>query len=275
MPKNNSIIINVLIEHIKTIPSLYKSFNFSYKHQKYHLSQYLEDILYVSKTGIAWRDLRSVINWNSVYKVFSKLRNHNIFKISHRSLLQKYVKRTPNKKLKYILTDTSFIPNKHGQSVVGCNKFYNRKKGTKISLITDANGIALDVKCYAGNVHDSKILLDQFKNCNLVQYNRTNNQHYYFLADAAYDCKAIKQQVIDMTYNPLICQNKRKIKDINKVRKFTCREEEIYKKRINVEHMFCRLKSNRRLQNRYDSKIESFNGFIYLALIKDICQHKS
>ncbi len=67
--------------------------------------------------------------------------------MSYISLLNKYLKKTPAKKLKFIYTDTSFVPNKKGKEVIGrrsnpkgYNKFYNRKNGTKISLITDAYG---------------------------------------------------------------------------------------------------------------------------------------
>ena len=275
MSKKYNMTIRVLVRHIESIPKLYKSFDFSNKHQKYKLDEYLTDILFVLKTGIAWRDLRSHINWNSVYKIYIKLNTFNIFSISYTSLLHKYIQRSPNKKLRYILTDTSFIPNKHGHNVVGYNKFYNRKKGTKISLITDSNGIALDVKCYSGNRYDSTILLDQFRNCNLVQYNHNANQNYYFIADAGYDCHAIREKVIDMNYVPLIRQNKRRIKDKNKIIILSKSKKEILKKRIKVENTFNKLKVNRRLLNRYDSKIETFKGFIYLALIKIICGQKS
>ena len=261
--------IRVLVRHIKSIPKLYKSFNFTNKHQKYKLDEYLTDILFVLKTGIAWRDLRSHINWNSVYKTYIKLNQFNIFSISYASLLHKYIQRSPSKKLRYILTDTSFIPNKHCHNVIGYNKFYNRKKGTKISLITDSN--RLDVKCYSGNRYDNTILLDQFKNYNLVQYNHNANQNYYFIADAGYDCHAIREKVIDMNYIPLIRQNKRRIKDKNKIIILSKSKKEIFKKRIKVENTFNKLKVNRRLLNRYDSKIETFKEFIYLALIKIIC----
>ena len=276
MSKKYNMIIRVLVRHIKSIPKLYKSFDFTNVHQKYKLDECLQDILFVLETGVAWRDLRSHINWNSVYKAYIKLNKFNIFSISYTSLLHKYIQRSPNKKLRYVLTDTSFIPNKHGHNVVGYNKFYNRKKGTKVSLITDSCGAALDVKCYPGNRYDSTILLDQFKNCNLVHYNHNANQKYYFLAafalrDAGYDCRAIREKVIDMNYIPLIRQNKRRTKDKNKIIIFSKKEEEIFKKRIKVENTFNKLKVNRRLLNRYDSKIETFKGFIYLALIKMIC----
>lgn len=104
---------------------------------------------------------------NSVYKVYIKLNAFNVFKLSYVDLLNKYLKKSANNKLKYIMTlrvairfillstDTSFIPNKKGKTVTGYNRFYNRKRGTKISLITDSNGITLNMACYKGNIYDS------------------------------------------------------------------------------------------------------------------------
>lgn len=112
MNKKNDLIIKLLIEHIKDNDKLYKSFDFSHKQQKYKLYDYLIDILYVLKTGISWRDLRSKMNWNSVYKVYIKLNKANIFKVSYITLLNKYYKKSYNNKLKFISTDTSFVPNK-------------------------------------------------------------------------------------------------------------------------------------------------------------------
>ena len=58
----NNIIIKLLVLNIKSNKSLYRSFNFSHNRQKYKLSDYIHEIFYVLKTGIAWRDIRSHIN---------------------------------------------------------------------------------------------------------------------------------------------------------------------------------------------------------------------
>ena len=134
--KSNNIIIKLLVLNIKSNKSLYRSFNFSHNRQKYKLSEYMHEIFYVLKTGIAWRDIRSHINWNSIYKTYIRLNRYNIFESSYKKmLLTKYLKKAPNKKLKFIMTDTTFIQNKNGSDMIGYNKFYNRKNGTKISII--------------------------------------------------------------------------------------------------------------------------------------------
>ena len=114
MIKRESLIVKVLIKHIKQNQELYKSFNFTYHTQKYRLDELLTEILYVLKTGIDWRSIKSHINWNTIYKTYIKLNKNDIFKYSYVQLLKKYIKRTPDHKLKFILSDTSFIQNKNG-----------------------------------------------------------------------------------------------------------------------------------------------------------------
>jgi len=63
----------LLIAHIRSKPKLYKSFNFSYKTQKYTLKKILIDIVYIMKTGLSYRELRSHIKWQAVYKSIQKV----------------------------------------------------------------------------------------------------------------------------------------------------------------------------------------------------------
>ena len=61
---------NSTLLHINSHKTLYKSFNFSYKSQKYKLDDILSEIIYVSRTGISWRMIKSDIHWNTIYKIF-------------------------------------------------------------------------------------------------------------------------------------------------------------------------------------------------------------
>jgi len=73
MIKRESLTVKILIKHIKQNQELYKSFNFTYHTQKYRLDELLTEILYVLKTGIDWRSIKSHINWNTIYKTYIKL----------------------------------------------------------------------------------------------------------------------------------------------------------------------------------------------------------
>lgn len=265
-------LIKIIIKHVQSKPKLNKSFDNSNSLQKYSLTQYLVDILYVLKTGIAWRDLRSKINWNSVYKVFCKLVKYKLIEECYQTMLNKYLVKQQQTKLEIILTDTTFIPNKNGEELIGQNYYYNRKKGTKVSLITDAKGITLDAKCYKGNRYDSKILedhIDTIKKTNPIKGSRTKKYKRHFLADAGYDSKKLKEKLKKLGFTPVIAKNKRNSK--KKVVKVDKTYRKLYKKRLKVENTIKRIKENRRMINRYERKIENFKGFLFLTLTKLMC----
>jgi hypothetical protein len=170
--------ILLLIAHIKSKPKLYESFNFSYKTQKYTLNEILIDIVYIMRTGISYRDLRSHLKWQTVYKVYRKLVLNKVFEMTYKDLLKKYYKRGGlSKKLRYISTDTTFIANKNGKDQIGLNKYYHKKKGNKISLIIDSNKKIINMKIYKGGKNDTKILEDQLKEDMIINNNDKNNKN--------------------------------------------------------------------------------------------------
>ena len=272
--KNSDLMIKLYVKLIKRNKTLYKSYNFSNCKQKFSLELYLNYILYVFKTGISWRDLkgnRDGISWNSIYFNYRKLNSANIFKLSYIDLLNKYIKKDPKKKsIKIVSTDTTFVPNKKGKDCVGYNRFYNRKRGTKISIICDEYGVPLNVKLYAGNKNDASILIDQFndKNCSLVSSHLLKKHTDYFLADPAYDTKLIRDHIENNNMTPIIKQNRRNIKDKSKIIKLTKKEEILYKKRLVIERLNNNIKMNKRLTVRYDVKIKSYTGWLFISMAK-------
>ena len=95
---------------------------YSKKHPntKYTLNNILEDILYVLKTGISWRNIRSSINWKSTYFHFQRFVKHNIFKKFYLQLRSLYF---TNNKTNIQIIDSSFIMNKFGRNKVARNAF--------------------------------------------------------------------------------------------------------------------------------------------------------
>ena len=100
------------------------------------------DILYVLKTGIPMRSIRSHIHWNTLYHHFKDIVNRNIFGKLFSVLKRRYLSK---RLINTLIVDTSFIPNKYGRNKIARNKFYKNKRGNKISLITDVNSIPLSV----------------------------------------------------------------------------------------------------------------------------------
>ena len=114
-------------------------------------------ILTVIKTGISWRKAYllkcCICNPSTVYRVFQKLCRENIIKDTYLGLLNQYFKKTPAKKLECKIVDSTVIPNKYGIDKVAYNTHYGRKRVTKISVVSDINGIPIDILIASGNEH--------------------------------------------------------------------------------------------------------------------------
>ena len=54
-------------------------YNKTYSNTKYTLDQIIDDIIYILKMGISWRNLRSSIKWQSVYFYYQRFVNNDIF----------------------------------------------------------------------------------------------------------------------------------------------------------------------------------------------------
>ena len=76
-------------------------------------------------------------NPSTTYRVFKKLCQENIIKDTYLELLKQYLKKTPAKKLKCKIVDSTVIPNKYGIDKVAYNTHYGRKRVTKISVVPD------------------------------------------------------------------------------------------------------------------------------------------
>ncbi len=267
MRNKSDICCKLLCAHIKTIPKLYKSFNFSYHTQKYKLTDILNDVIYVMKTGISYRNLRSNIKWTTVYKAFRKLERYKVFQYSYKELFSKYLRRGGiSKKLRYISTDTTFIMNKNGKSKIGLNKYYYKKKGNKVSIIVDSNGRIIDMKIFKGGKNDGKILEEHLKNGTIIDNHHYDDIKKYFLCDAGYDAKEIHIKLKQMGYMPIIAQNKRGIRNKQLIRRMSKKDRKIYHKRMKVENVINRLKQMRRINQRYDGLVSTYESYVYLGM---------
>jgi len=259
---------NLINKNIK----LNKIFNYKTKNRKYSNKILIKCIIDILKDGISFRSIGKYkkINWQTIYKFYCKLIQHNTIKIIFDNIVNDY----KNKYIKnnIFITDTTLIPNKLGINDIGYNPQYPKHKSCKISIISDINGIPLNISCFSGNINDSKILnnqLDDFKNSNSELLNNNN----ILLGDAGYDSNKIREKLIAIKFGKLlVAKNKRNIK--NKIRlesiKLLPEEKNLLKKRIKIEHTNAHLKQYKRIATRYDKYTSNYINFIYLACINII-----
>jgi len=230
-----------------------ESYRNRYPNSKYNLSDILTEIIYVLKNGVSWRNLRSNINYNTLYWHFRRFVYNNIFNSLFIFLRDNYFK-SHNCSLQII--DSTCIFNKLGRESIARNTFYKNKNCNKVSLVTDFSGIPLSAIIKSGNVHDLNFLEDHINDLLLVS---SKKSRITLLADKGYVSSKHKTFMNSYNYD-LIFPHKKNMKpslNFDKVQ---------YKKRICVEHTFSKLKAFKRIQLRYDSSISSFSQFIFLAL---------
>jgi transposase len=267
---NSKCYINEVISIcLENFPNKY---NFSNKRQKYNINQIIDGICEVMETGISWDKYEGVVNKKTLFCHFRFLSKNNIFSLTYKRLADDYFTKSHMDSFKYQSVDSSFIPNKGGVEGKGRNKHYNNKKGTKLSIITQNDGMPISIMTESGNKSDIEIahknLDNMIINPNPNKYKNNNRYKQYFLADKGYDSSALRNKLKHLGYTSIIDHNKRNIKDPKKIKKLTKKEKVIYRKRIIVENTFCKLKNIKKFNCRYEKTMCSFTEFIYLAFIK-------
>ena len=200
--KLNFLFIDELYKFILNNDKLKSTYNFSNKKQKYKLEDILESLFYILKPGISWREFIGPIKWSSLYYHFSLLTKNDVFKLFYKFLIAKYFSQNRTNKLKYTLIDSTIFYNKYGKNFygnkfIGRNKYYKNKNISKLSLITDSNGIPFSIILNQGNINDANLFFENFNNLLIhpktEKYKTHNRYSQYFLADKEYDSNRIRK----------------------------------------------------------------------------------
>ena len=115
--------VNIIIDCILKDTKLSKYYSSKFPNSKYSLKSIIVDILYVLKTGISWRDLRSTNKWQSVYYHFNRFIKFDIFKKIFFKFRNKVKHYNPN----ILIIDSTFICNKFGKNKLGRNKCHKNE----------------------------------------------------------------------------------------------------------------------------------------------------
>jgi transposase len=271
-------ITNNILKTINTT-KYYHIFYNNTANRKYNIKLLVDSIVFILKFGVSYRSFIELLEYanmennnnklpstTTIYNFYNKLKKYNIIHTTYNNLVNKYINKHKTNKF---ITDTTFINNKMGIDYINYNKQIPKHKVSKISLITDLNGIPLDINLSSGNTNDSKIFfnqLDNFININAIKKNNKN----IFLGDAAYDSNNIRNKLKDLNLGILVVpKNKRNIKDINILasHKLNLKNKNLLKNRYKIEFTNNRLKQYKRINIRYDKFGINYLNYVYLAAI--------
>lgn len=251
---------NILVEVIKTLTP-----NVGRKPSK-EITHYLDKIKFVLDSDINWKYLEGPLHHDTYRKKHQFWSELGVYEEAHNiicKLLQnKFYNHTLLKKL---YMDSSDILNKKGVESIGRSKKYKFKKATKINIITDQFGIILAIKIVPANDHDTQLTeetLDKIR----VKILHSRKYPKYLTVDKGYIDKktknAIKKKVSFMYPD--------KINTVNCPYNYRQNQERIklLESRFINENAFSWLKNTKRTTLRYDRKISTFSGFVYLQALK-------
>jgi len=257
-----------------------KNYNFFYHTQRYTLKYILTHIICFLHELASWRNLGK--KWNNIYKHYIKLNKSGFLENSYRKLLEKYLKRTNNRTLKFTSCDVTIIVNNNGIDCKKRSNYAKNKNCTKLLTVIDKNKIPIAFFFFAGNMNDIKCLnltLDEL----LKQYGKYIK---YFLADAGFHSNYIYELIEKYNIKHLIPKNMRNNKKYKKengekltykekikiqFEDFTKKDKQLYKKRIKVENMYANYKNtNNRFRTREDKYITNLQGLTYLYYAEQI-----
>lgn len=225
-------------------------------------------ILYKLKSGVHWRLLpvkalfsSRVLSWQSVYHHYRKWCLSGAFLECWAKLLQRHKRELD---LSSVDLDGSHTPAiRGGQNV----EYQGRKKRktTNAIYLTDRQGLPLAMsEPVAGNHNDLYNIEVQFEIVTATLEKADISVEGLFLnADAGFDSKEFRESCFKKDIQGNICFNKRN----GNMDRDDYFDKELYKKRYAIERTNAWMDSYRSLLNRFDTTVDSWKGFNYLAFI--------
>lgn len=231
------------------------------------LVEIVNAILYKLKTGMQWNQLPvkalfegESLTWNAVYYHYRKWCLSDTLKESWIIFLKSHKKELD---LSSVDLDGSHTPAIRGGQEV---EYQGRKKRktTNALYLTDRQGLPLAMsEPISGNHNDLHDIEVQFELVTATLEQAEIVVEGLFLnADAGFDSKNFRESCNKKEINANVCFNKRNGNTQDREEYF---DQDLYDQRYAVERTNAWMDSFRSLLNRFDTTVESWKGFNYLA----------
>lgn len=144
---------------------------------------------------------------------------------------------------------------------------HKKIKGSKISGLSDKNGLPLVIFISAANIHDSKLYLPTLEGLRIkLPVGRPITCPDMINADAAYDSKDIREYNRSRGIKTNIPVNKRNRKHPKRGRPIKI-DKDAYKNRSVIERFFSWIESYKKVIPRYERLEPSYAGVVTVACI--------
>jgi transposase len=225
----------------------------------------LPGILKVLRSGCRWRDLNlpeypdGTTHWRRL-QFWKKNRNdfRNLWK-----LLLRMLRDTKQLNFASVSIDGSLIQSFAFKDKTGYSGKHHRT-GVKISTISEASGIPIAMVVAKGNIVDITLANSTVASIRIAKGSVLGGK---ILGDKGYDCLDFRRFAAHWGLIPNIPKRSCTKGDADATLWLYMYNKIAGKKRYVIERTNAWLKSFRRVRTRFDYKAESFEAFLYLAII--------
>lgn len=234
------------------------------------MTSLIDAILYKLKTGCQWRQLpvkqffsERKLTWQGVYYHFNEWRKDGSWKRVWLNVLKR------NKRfldLSSLQLDGSHTPAKKGGRAVG---YQGRKAAKTTTSLFLADNTGLMLACatpQAGNHHDLFDIEKLFEElCVLLESAQINLKGLFLNADSGFDAQNLRLACGKREIETNIAVNTRST--LEQPSEWVYFDEQLYKRRIVIEQANAWLDSFKTLLVRYETNVENWLSFHWLAFV--------
>ena len=235
------------VQHWSKLETIFRNFRI---YLKQNLRNFIEAILYRTRTGCPWRDLPVVFgNPNAIFKKFSRWSKGN-------KLLKILKLIASDADLEWVFIDASHVwAQQHATEIkdLAISKIIGGNS-SKIHLAVDSHGNPIQFLIEDGTSHDVKVAPILVKNIDL-------RETKMLCADKAYDSESFREQIEET------CTQANIPKKSNTLSNNEYLDWYFYKIRHLVENTLARLKYFRGIATRYYKLKQSYENSVAIACI--------
>ena len=223
---------------------------------------YLDKILFVIYSGIAWSTLKNLnicCHYTAIYKKYTIWVKKGFFDYFQNNLLEVYTTITKDV-YKCTFIDSTDVRNVNGsKQLTGFGRKFKGKRAIKVHSMCDINRITRSIIITPANKMDVTQIEPLINNVS-IPIEKSYRDPHYTVGDKGYISKNISNKLrkdnIILTYPP------RK----NQINKNSNYKKKLLKERFKVEHSYNNLKRGwKRIDKFCERRIENYVGFITIA----------
>ncbi|HEV7350959.1 IS5 family transposase [Telluribacter sp.] len=227
--------------------------------RKYSLRSIFNALLYITKTGIQWRQMPNDLPpWPLCYYYFWKWCNDGTWEKLNKALVERRRKKANREASPSVgMIDSQSVKSSEWGVWPKGYDGYKKVNGRKRHIVVDTLGLVLVVVVHAANIHDSPAARQVVSRLAQQGFDRLSK----ILADSAYGKKLASW--MRKSYGYIL-----EVVKVNELGGF-----QIIPMRWKVERTFAWMNWSRRLSKDYECGVKSHEAFVYLSSINRMIKH--